>query len=231
MRASPSGLLLYVLQMRWLVTGTDTGIGKTFVTACLAAGARQLGWSVCAAKPVASGIGPESSDAQRLAHAAGHEPRNFASFVAAISPHRAAQLEGSQLDVDGLRFWLRELDADVVFVEGIGGWRVTLAPDYELCDLARDFAGPVLIVAADRIGVINHVRLTVEAIRRDGLPIAGVILNRGLGDTSPPGAANLADLAALLAQPVVPLGATSPSGMAAAGAQLWKNLGLSPNMR
>ena len=193
--------------MRLFVTGTDTDVGKTVVTACLARAARRRG-SVCAAKPVASGVAPGTSgeDAERIARAAGHPPRVFAAWQAPLSPHRAAWVEGASLDPEALRDWVATLHADTVLVEGVGGWRVPiwLSPRLWVVDLARATAGDVVIVAADRLGVLNHTLLTVEAVRADGLRVAAVVLNRGVPEDASR-RSNLDDLEALLDVPVVPL--------------------------
>src|SRR5687768_2946774 len=100
--------------MRLFVTGTDTGVGKTVVTACLAAAARRRG-SVVACKPVASGVPPGQAgeDAELLGRCAGHPPLVLAAFEAPLSPHRAAMLEGRQVGDDVLER-IRALQADTV---------------------------------------------------------------------------------------------------------------------
>ena len=192
--------------MRLFVTGTDTHVGKTVVTCCLARAAAARG-TVSAAKPVASGVRPGTpgEDAEQIAAHAGHAPRVFATYEAPLSPHRAALLEGRSLDADALRAWVAALGADTVLVEGVGGWRVPirLDPPLWVVDLARAAGGPVVIVAPDRLGVLNHTLLTVEAVRADGLAVAAVVLNRGVpADDSR--RTNLDDLSALAGVPVVP---------------------------
>lgn len=186
---------------RLFVTGTDTDVGKSWVTATIARAAREVG-SVVAAKPVASGgahLGP-GEDAVRIAAGAGHPPLQFAGYEAPLSPHRAAELEGRALDVPGVEAWVRGLRADTVLVEGAGGWRVPLRMGYDVADLARAWGAPVLVVALDRLGVLNHTRLTVDAIRSDGLTVAGVALVRPAAGAR---TANLDDLRRLLPVPVV----------------------------
>ena len=215
--------------MRTYATGTDTGVGKTVATACLAAAARERG-SVLAAKAVASGVqeGP-GEDAVLLGFAAGHPPLVHTTLRAPLSPHRAASLEGTAVDVDGLIAWIAAQSADEVLIEGVGGWRVPLriAPTLDLSSIVRACPGAVVIVAADRLGVLNHTRLTVEALERDGLACLGVVLNRG---AAPPDASrdtNLADLRALLPCPVAvldPVAVTDRAALAAAGSRLWAAL-------
>lgn len=216
---------------RWFVTGTDTEIGKSVVTACLAQAARRWG-TVLAAKPVASGVvpGTPGEDAALLGEAAGHPPLVLQTWVAPLSPHRAALAEGRPADPEALDRFCRGLRADTVLVEGVGGWRVPLRVDstrYEVPDLARATGGRVIVVAADRLGVINHARLTVEAVRGDGLEVAGLVLNRGTAPGSEARATNLADLRLLLDLPVAVLEALDPRdarAREAAGARLWAEL-------
>ncbi len=194
---------------RLFVTGTDTEVGKTVVTACLAAAFPER---ARAAKVVASGVAPNDptggEDAALLAFAAGHPPSVFATFEAPVSPHRAALLEGRTLDPAMLTGWLRGLRGNPLLVEGVGGWRVPITPDFDVCDAARVVDAPVLVVAADRLGVLNHTRLTIEAIRADGFEVAGVVLNRGVATRSPGDdpstTSNLEDLRTLLDVPVLP---------------------------
>ena len=146
----------------------------------------------------------------------GHVPRwvptadgwRFATtWRAPLSPHRAAQLEGGTLDREGLLAWLAALHGDAVLVEGVGGWCVPLDDaGFAVVDLARAVAAPVLVVAGDRLGVLNHTVLTLRALRADGLTPAAVALNRGVGDPGDPSrATNLHDLRELLDIPVVPV--------------------------
>jgi dethiobiotin synthase len=203
--------------MRAFVTGTDTGVGKSVVTAALAAAARARG-SVVACKPVASGVAPGSAgeDAELLGFAAGHPPVVFATFEAPLSPHRAAILEGRSVPED-LLDRIAALSADLVLVEGVGGWRVPVRLDPPLWveDLARAAAGPVVVVAADRLGVLNHALLTVDAVRRAGLPVAAIALNRGAGPPDGSRASNAYDLAILARCPVVPIPPLDPADPAA----------------
>ena len=227
--------------MRVFVTGTDTDVGKSVVTACLAAGARSTG-SVVACKPVASGVTPGTpgDDAVRIARGAGHDPLVFATWAPPVSPHRAAWLEERPPPVD-LLARIASLQADTVLVEGAGGWRVPAAapgPDASpgdvlwMRDLARATGGPCVVVAADRLGVLNHTLLTVDAIRADGLDVLGVVLNQGLQprhDAST--SSNEADLRWLLDVPLacvphVPDGPGAEAVWSDVGRRLWADLGV-----
>ena len=214
--------------MRCFVTGTDTDVGKTVVTACLAEAARQRG-TVIAAKPLASGVAPGSlgDDAILLGQAAGHPPRILATYQPPVSPHRAILDGGQALDRDALESWVRNQRADTVLVEGVGGWRVPLQihPRIDVVDLARWTDGPVVVVVRNRLGALNHTALTLEAIRRDGLDVLGVVLNTLPGDDPPP--ANQADLELLLDVPLVAVGPIDPddaSDRARIGLRLWSGL-------
>ena len=179
------------------VTGTDTGVGKTVVTAALAAALKRVGVRVRALKPVASGVphGEVGEDATVLGQAAGHPPLGFAKFTAPISPHRAAALDRVHLHGADVVAWVHENLGEVTLVEGAGGWEVPLLAGFRVSDLAVALGWPVIVVAADRLGVLNHTLLTVGAVQRAGLTVAGVVLT---GQPAGDGADNRADLRDLL---------------------------------
>lgn len=223
---------------RYFVTGTDTEIGKTTATACIAAALRldpSQPRTVRALKPVASGVTPEDphSDAARIARAAGHAPACWLALPDPISPHRAQERAGVQADPQAMTAWISTFTDQIVLVEGAGGWLVPLlrGPDgalFEVPDLAHACGGPVILVAADRLGVLNHTRLTAWAIAESGLDLAGVVLNQG-GPGDPSRSTNLDDLRALLPCPVAvlpPLPDERSATLAAAGAPIVRALGL-----
>jgi dethiobiotin synthetase len=203
------------------VTGTDTGVGKTRVACALAHALSLRGVRVRARKPVESGVDARHGplDAQALREAAGaHEPIDRVCPLrlrAPLSPERAARLEGLRLELDDLVAAVRA-DADergFVLAEGAGGFLSPIARDALNADLARALALPVLIVAADRLGTLNHTLLTVEAVRVRGLAVAGVVLNAPApGDTQ--AMDNAGELARWLGLPVLRL----PHGVEAGGA-------------
>jgi len=215
--------------MRYFITGTDTDVGKTVVTACLAQAAAERG-SVRAVKPIATGTptGQVPADAQLISTAAGHAPAWFFSWEPPVSPHRAAIDSGSRFDPVKLKAWIRDQQAATVLVEGVGGWRVPILTQPDgvwVSDLARSTEGTVIVVAADRVGVLNHTQLTVEAILADGLSIAGVVLNRAAHTPDPSTASNIHDLRALLHVPVVHMGhlnANDSQERLTAGRALWR---------
>ena len=212
---------------RWFITGTDTEIGKTMVTACMAAAAATRG-TVVAAKPVASGATPDEPlrDAAVLARAAGHAPREWALAPEPLSPHRAFPADA--IDERSLKAWVDALCADTILIEGVGGWRVPLragASPLEVCDLAAMCEAGIVMVAPNRIGVINHTRLTWEAIRSDGLHVRAVILNEHHASAADPSCAtNKEDLESWLDVPVISFprlpAQPSPSWIDA-GNQIW----------
>lgn len=172
----------------WFITGTDTEIGKTHSTCALLHAARAQGFTALGMKPVAAGAelvdGEQvNEDVAALRAASSFDPGlallNPWCLASPVAPHIAAEEEGVRITpgpiVDALAV-LRER-ADVVLVEGVGGFRVPLADDYDTADLAVDLALPVVLVVGLRLGCINHALLTVEAIERRGLRLAGWVGN------------------------------------------------------
>ncbi|GIW93325.1 MAG: ATP-dependent dethiobiotin synthetase BioD [Pirellulaceae bacterium] len=169
------------------MVGTDTNVGKTYVGCLIVQALRKRGHRVGVYKPVASGVGEdeqwEQSDPYLLWQAAGRMasvhlvcPQNFR---APLAPPAAAEAEGKSVDGallrDGLSAW--EPLCDLVLVEGVGGWFAPVSDSDLVCDLATEFGYPVVVVAANRLGVINHTLLTVQAVHHAGLHVLGVILN------------------------------------------------------
>ncbi len=172
------------------ITGTDTDVGKTYVAALVARALVAEGHRVGVYKPAASGCSrregtPVCDDALALWQAAG-SPGSLAEvcpqvFAAPLAPHLAAAAEGKQLEADllrsGLDVWTER--SDVVLVEGAGGLMSPLGEDEFVADLAYDFGFPILVVARNELGAINHVLQTLitAATFRDGLHVAGIVLN------------------------------------------------------
>jgi dethiobiotin synthetase len=173
----------------YFIAGTDTEIGKTFVTCTLLHAARRQGLTALGMKPIAAGaeqIGTEflNEDAARLRAASSFDPGlallNPYCLASPIAPHIAAEEEGVTLGFEPIRaaFDTLRQQADLVLVEGVGGFRVPLGPAYDTADLAQDLALPVILVVGMRLGCINHALLTVEAITARGLTLAGWIANQ-----------------------------------------------------
>jgi dethiobiotin synthase len=176
------------------ITGTDTEVGKSVVTAALAAGFRAQGRSPRAVKPLASGSPPPGEDASLIAKHAGHEPIGFACLPTPASPERAAREAGITIDDDGLVDWCRAQTGDPLLMEGVGGWAVPLTSALTVEDLAMAMKLPVLIVSANKLGMLNHTLLTVDAVRESGLEIAGIVVNNAMGQSDDLQGWNLQDL-------------------------------------
>ena len=200
------------------ITGTDTGVGKTWVSVRLIHALRALGLELIPRKPVESGWSEDvtDTDAWRLANAAGLtvDDQSQAAvldkvcpyrFRAALSPPRAASLEGRELRIANLAGACptKVLEGQAMLVEGAGGFYSPIAQDGLNADLAQVLGLPVILVAEDRVGCINHILLVAEAIKRRSLTLAGVILN----PKSPPvdGMDNLSDLLQWLKIPILRL--------------------------
>lgn len=200
------------------ITGTDTGVGKTVAGCVLIHGLRARGCSVLPRKPVESGcqrrggiLWPE--DGARLLHAAGRDELDRVTpwrFPHALAPDRAARLAGTPLHLGALAAACRPgTPDDLVLVEGAGGFYSPLAEGALNADLAVALGFPLILVAPDRLGVLNHILLTAEAALRRGLTLAGVVLNDP-GQPGPEGMDNAADLQARLQVPLLRLGRTHP---------------------
>lgn len=170
------------------VTGTDTGVGKTLVSAALLHTLARHHSRVVGMKPVAAGLVQSQGEwvaedalALRAASTVAVAPRLDCPVMLPepLSPHLAAARAGRHVAVAGLVEAYRELraQADVVVVEGSGGWRVPLNQHETMADLAAALALPVVLVVGLRLGCLNHALLTAEAIRADGLTLAGWVGN------------------------------------------------------
>lgn len=168
------------------VTGTDTGVGKTFVACALVRAARAAGQRVFAFKPIETGCvnGGFGPDQDALAGASGSVSCGTYRLGLPVAPLVAARAEGLVIDLDWVQreFEAGSIGADYVVVEGAGGWRVPITESCDTSDLARRTGLPVLVVAKAGLGTINHSVLTTEAIRRDGLVPMGVVLSAGPAD-------------------------------------------------
>lgn len=171
------------------VTGTDTGIGKTWSSCALIAALRARGLRTVGMKPVASGCvmtarGLRNEDAEALIAASdpvpAYEDCNPLAFAAPIAPHVAARDAGVEIVLDPLLAASARLaaSADRVVVEGVGGWMVPLSDTLMQADLARALDVPVILVVGLRLGCLNHALLSARAISADGCTLAGWIANR-----------------------------------------------------
>ncbi|MFL9709179.1 dethiobiotin synthase [Methylobacillus sp. Pita1] len=173
----------------YFVTGTDTGVGKTMVSSMLVRQFAARGLRSVGMKPVASGCERQneqliSEDVTQLLAASNVELSlsdiNPYAFEPAIAPHIAAKQAGVQIDLDHIlaAFERLQSQADVVIVEGAGGFYVPLDDQHDIADLAAKLGLPVILVVGMRLGCINHALLTAEAIRQRGLALAGWVANQ-----------------------------------------------------
>ncbi len=172
----------------FFVTGTDTGVGKTLVACALLKALAMRGLRAVGMKPVAAGARPAvngltNDDVEDLI-AAGNviAPREYVNpycFLPAIAPHIAAAKAGVEIEPDRIRRGFDALRAlaDVVIVEGAGGFRVPLGRTADTAQLAALLALPVVLVVGMRLGCLNHALLTAEAVAARGLKLAGWIAN------------------------------------------------------
>jgi dethiobiotin synthetase len=166
------------------VTGTDTGAGKTIVSAALLAAMARAGERVAAHKPVVTGLDEPGeswpADHELLAAAAGMRPEDVAPlrFGPAVSPHLAARLEGAPIDPAEVLAQARAAGATgaTLIVEGVGGLLAPLSDDFTVRDLAVALGFELLVAARPGLGTINHTLLTLQVARAAGLAVRAVVL-------------------------------------------------------
>jgi dethiobiotin synthetase len=193
-------------------TGTDTGVGKTFVTACVARILRGQGHPCSVSKPVATG-GREtpggwlSPDTEQLAAAAEDDPGRVTpwTFPDPVAPPVAARRCGVRLTLAGLAEAVRRQRRLGVplLVEGVGGLLCPLTESETVADLAAALGLPLVVVARRSLGTLNHTLLTVEAACRRGLAVAGVVVNETVPPEGLAGATNVEELRRRLTVPVL----------------------------
>jgi malonyl-CoA O-methyltransferase len=194
------------------VTGTDTGVGKTLVSACLVRRWQAIYW-----KPLQSGLADEAGDTSTVAHLAqGAECLPPAgAFQASLSPQAAAEAEGAH--VSRAQLALTEVeDGRLLVVEGAGGVMVPATDELMMLDLAAIWGLPVVLVARSGLGTLNHTLLSLQVLRSRGVAVAGVVLN------GPPNPANSRTIAQLgkvrILAEVGHMPALSPASVAEAAA-------------
>jgi dethiobiotin synthetase len=173
----------------FFITGTDTGVGKTFFSCWLVRAWRLHGYDSAALKPISTG---NREDALRLQVAIGSrlslDEINPVYFREPAAPLLVARAENRSIDFTALNHEIKEVSAHFSYlaVEGVGGWRVPLATGYDVRDWARDLGFSVVVVARGTLGTLNHTLLTVDSIRAAGLACAGVVVNAGPEEGSLP---------------------------------------------
>lgn len=174
----------------FFIAGTDTDVGKTFIATGLLACAREKGLSTAGYKPVSAGCaktadGLRNEDAEALLAGSSLELEysqvNPIAFADPVAPHLAASREGQSISLDEITVGyqvLRDKAPDFLLVEGAGGWRLPLNNQgLFLSEFAVSQQLPVILVIGMKLGCLNHAMLTIEAIQRDGLAIAGWVAN------------------------------------------------------
>ena len=176
------------MKQAFFITGTDTGIGKTYIACKLIKQYVAQGYKVVGMKPVAAGceyVNGEwiNDDVLKLEAASNIKvPRmltNPYSFKEAIAPHIAAELEGKTIEVTLIKQAFNELCklADIVIVEGAGGFLVPLNNTNDMADLAKALDIPIIVVFGIKLGCINHALLTIESIKARNFRLEGWVAN------------------------------------------------------
>jgi len=166
--------------VNFFITGTDTAVGKTYLTRLMIASLRAEGRDAYGFKPISCG---DRDDGRMLAEISGNLPIDEANplhFASPVAPYVAALLENKSIDPAVLVKAYQKFseNKEIVLVEGAGGWEVPITENYFISDLAKDLGLPVILVAANRLGALNHILLTLAAIEAKGLTCAGIILNQ-----------------------------------------------------
>jgi dethiobiotin synthetase len=189
------------------ITGTDTGVGKTYFTALLTRSLRKQGIPAIPLKPISSG---DREDSIRLSEATRGEISpaeiNPVHLSVPLSPYAACMLEGRPFPWGILREKVQKIAAAYpgpFLVEGAGGWRTPLDPTHSIREWAQELALPVIVVARAGLGTLNHTLLTIDSIRQSGLPILGIVLNENGTPTDDATRTNPALLAELTQKPVL----------------------------
>ena len=196
--------------MNWLelpsplwVLGTDTGVGKTFVSAAIAKAWATEG-PVSYRKPFQTGVadlGDPGSDASAV-RGAGISVESSVILRAPLSPLAAAEQEGARIDLDEVRAWCRRPVEGRVLLEGVGGLMVPLTGEKHFLAWASDLAIPCVLVARGGLGTLNHTLLSAEALMLRGWRIAAVIVNAGADRSHGAAEGNAAILRRFLPVPV-----------------------------
>ena len=164
------------------VTGTSTGIGKTWVAALLLAAARAQGLPAYYFKPVQTGPDSDCDTVESLTGLRPHIVKPVYTFALPQAPYRAALAEQHPIQLDNIQAHWRQLAAGYYLVEGAGGLLVPLTQNHTMRDLAAALKLPLLIVASTQLGTMNHILLTLEAAANAQIPVKGLILS---GPTDP----------------------------------------------
>ncbi|HWM25575.1 MAG TPA: dethiobiotin synthase [Chthoniobacterales bacterium] len=193
--------------MNLFLTGTDTGVGKTHTAVQLLRAARTSGLRCAGLKPICCG---DRDDAERLLAASSEgltiDEINPVWLKTPAAPLSASLIEQVTIDEQRLVAALRSLEKrfDFVLVEGVGGWLVPIRRDFFVSDLAAQMKLPVMVIAQNRLGCLNHTSLTVRSVTEHGLVCAGVVLNDTTGLTDVASNTNADILRQILDVPILP---------------------------
>ena len=194
--------------MNLFLTGTDTGVGKTHTAVELLRAARVCGLRCAGLKPICCG---DRNDAERLLAASSEgltiDEINPVWLKTPAAPFSASLIEQVVIDEHELVAALRSLEArfDFVVVEGVGGWLVPIRRDFFVSDLAAQMKLPVMVVAQNRLGCLNHTTLTVRSVAEKGLVCAGVVLNDTAGLIDIAANTNADILRQIIEVPILPM--------------------------
>jgi dethiobiotin synthetase len=190
--------------MKLLITGTDIGVGKTWVACALARAMLTAHKQVIAIKPVETGCSGEpskSEDGARLARATGQSQPAHAilRLPEPIAPVLSSERAGAEIDFDALVLKIERYTEGVEYalIEGAGGLLAPITWEWNMADVARALGAGALVVAADRIGTINRTLLTLSALELAGIPCAGVVLTKAVRTKDPSAGVNAAAIARL----------------------------------
>ena len=209
------------------ITGTDTGVGKTYFTSLLIRQLRAAGLDAAGCKPLCCG---DREDPRCLVSASDERLSinecNPVWMRFPASPYTASIIEEKQIDLALIREQLGSLKKrfPALVVEGVGGWCVPILRDYSSVDLARELGYPVFLVAANRLGMLNHTLLTLQAIAAAGLRCVGVLLNNGVTPQDTITATNRSVLEELLSGTGVPVLGEIESGATALPPAVFKKI-------
>lgn len=168
------------------ITGTDTDVGKTVITACIASALLRKGQKVAVYKPVQCGNllkgkikSPDLALVKNLSGISEDCLFNDYSFKFASSPHLAAELENKKVNINLIKKYYkkRAKEFDYVLIEGAGGLIVPLTRNYTVLDLIKELSVPALVVARAGLGTINHTSLTINVLKAKNIKIMGIIMN------------------------------------------------------
>lgn len=177
------------MRKKYFVTGSDTDVGKTIVSAAILCAGAKNNLSTLGMKPIAAGCmktedGLRNQDALLLKQFStkdiSYQQLNPVALEPAVAPHIAAAESGRRLTADQLVSYCRGVfmqSADLTIIEGAGGWYVPINPRETIADIAKQLSLPVILVVAVRLGCINHALLSARSIANDGLKLAGWVAN------------------------------------------------------